>query len=583
MIDDRIDPSGAARLYSVARALTGALSGREVAAALFDHALADLGINSAGLWMVEGSAIRFVGGAGMDASLPAEVLTMPVAAELPAAVVVRTGRPVTYRSRAERDRQWPLLIGVGTLSEAVAVLPLKLGSRVLGAMHIGYAVAVEGTDFEMPFLLRLAELAAAALDRAALYDSERDRQAFLLDASAAVAEGKGWADTLHRLAMAAVPRLGDLCLIDVRDERGAIRRMAAVHADPAAAELVEELGRQRPDEPHPAWQAMSERRPVWSADMSEDFLRRITIDERHFQLTRTLGFESFISVPLLSGTEVLGAITLVSAGSGRRFGALDAALAEELAWRVAGVVGAARRHDQEHELAHELQRLLLPSSLPAVPGVEIAARYLTAQSEAEAGGDFYDVVKLPSGRLGFVIGDVEGHDAGAAATMGQLRSAMRALAGQYREPADLIDALRWSWDLLGFSRMATCLLGRIDPTSGEVVLACAGHLPPVLIPAGGAGALVATESSPPLGAPGGPTVETRLVLGPGDTLLLYTDGLIEDRLTAIDTSLHRLLDSLSGVAGLDPEAICDRMVAAHVDLSSRRDDVAMLLLRRTGA
>lgn len=581
LIDDRIDPSGAARLYSVARALTGALSGREVAAALFDHALADLGVSSAGLWMVEGSAIRFVGGAGMAGALPAEVLTMPVSADLPAAVVVRTGRPVTYRSQAERDRMWPRLAGIGTLSEAVAVLPLQLGSRLLGAMHIGYATEVDGTDFEMPFLLRLAELAAAALDRAALYDAERGRQAFLLDASAALADAGGYGEILQRLATTAVPRLADLCLIDVRDERGEVRRMAAVHADPAVADLVSELRHRFPEDSHPARQAMAERRPVWSAEMPEQFLRRTTLDERHFELVQALQFTSFISVPLLSGAEVLGAITLVSAGSGRRFSAADAALAEELSWRVAGVVAAARRHDREHELAHELQRLLLPRSLPIVPGVRIAARYLTAQSEAEAGGDFYDVVTLPSGRLGFVIGDVEGHDAGAAATMGQLRSAMRALAGQYREPAELVDALRWSWDLLGFSRMATCLLGRMDPASGEVVLACAGHLPPVLVAADGTVGLVATESSPPLGAPAGPSAERRLVLAPGDTLFLYTDGLIEDRTTAIDASLQGLVDSLSGLSRLGPDGICERMVALHVDMSARTDDVAMLLLRRS--
>lgn len=584
MNEDLLDPSGAARLYSVARALTGALTAVDVAKAVFER-VADLGAAATGLWLVEAGTIRFVGGAGIPEALPDRVSAMPIDADFPAAEAVRTGRIVTFGSAAERDRRWPGLSGVVKVSEATAVLPLVSSGRTLGCLHIGYPVELEAGQLDLPFLGRLAELCAAALDRAQLHDAERERQAFLLDASAAVAGAVGLAETLHRLASVAVPRLADLCLIDIAESPGHIRRMAAVHADPSVQPLVDELLDRYPPEPgsrHPASQAMAEARSHWLTHMPDDYLRATSRDEHHFELTRRLGFTSFVCVPLVAAGVTLGAITLVSAGSGRRFGAQDLSLAEDLADRVADVVLAVGRHDRERELAHVLQRLLLPDSLPAIEGVEISARYLTAHQEAEAGGDFYDVVRLPSGRVGFVIGDVEGHDSVAAALMGQLRSAMRALAGQHREPRELIDALRWSWDLLGFSRMATCLVGRLDPADGSLVLCAAGHLPPVLIRGEGVADLLPVPGSPPLGAPAGQAVDSLHVMEPGSTLFLYTDGLVERRRSGIDGELERLRCYLAGAGIVALDDLLEQVIAARSVAADRPDDVAMLALRRAG-
>ena len=198
------------------------------------------------------------------------------------------------------------------------------------------------------------------------------------------------------------------------------------------------------------------------------------------------------------------------------------------------MVNNARRFDASQETSHILQQSLLPRRLPAVEGLEVETRYLPATRGLEVGGDFYDLVILPSRRVGFMIGDVAGHDRDAAAAMGQLRSAARALAGQVREPAALIGALQWSWDLLGFERMATAIFGRLDQNSGDLILASAGHHPPLLISPGSA-EFVPVRPSPPLGAPAAEAVDWIGHLAPGQVLLLYTDGVLDGWGAALDS------------------------------------------------
>lgn len=575
--------SEADRLYATARALTGALTAREVAAAVFEHCLADLGASTAGLWLLEVGTIRFAGGAGDLEHISGYVGPTSLYSDFPAPTSVRTGQIIWYGSLAERNRRWPALARMDSATETLVVLPLNARDRSIGALHIGYPVPMSEDEIDLPFLTRLAELCAAALDRAQLYDAERERQAFLLDASAVLADASGYVDTLEKLAAIAVPRLADICLVDVKEPNNQIRRMAAVCADPAQAPLVRELQeRYAPgmDTDHPSREVMKSGRSRWSPTMSETFLRTTSRDDRHYQLARSLGFVSYMCVPLLGVDEILGTITLVSAGSGRRFESADLALPEELASRVASVVAAARRHEQEHQLAHELQLLLLPESFPESPGLEIAVRYLTAAVEAEAGGDFYDVVRLPSGQFGVAIGDVEGHDAVAAATMGQLRAAARALAGQVPGPGPLVDALRWSWDLLGFSRIATAVFAVIEPTTGEMRLTTAGHPAPIHIDRRGGATVLPLHPSPPLGVSSPAAEEATFVLGDDETLFFYTDGLIEQRRAPTDDELARLLSVLRDAGRIPLETLCDWVLEAHAPGRVRYDDIAIIAIRR---
>jgi serine/threonine-protein kinase RsbW len=216
-----------------------------------------------------------------------------------------------------------------------------------------------------------------------------------------------------------------------------------------------------------------------------------------------------------------------------------------------------------------------------VPGLSLAVRYLPATGGAEVGGDFYDVVPLPGGEVALVVGDVVGHDLTAAAAMGQLRSVYRALLAGERDPADLVAELHARWPLLAVGRMATALFGLLDPASGRLRLASAGHLPPLLVH-GDDVRYLPVEPGRMLGAPPGPAREWETTLPAGATLLLYTDGLVER--TGSDPDLDAGMERLRGEAGAGrcgPGELCDRLLEALAG-AARADDIALLALCRTG-
>jgi serine phosphatase RsbU (regulator of sigma subunit)/anti-sigma regulatory factor (Ser/Thr protein kinase) len=411
--------------------------------------------------------------------------------------------------------------------------------------------------------------------------SER-RLSLLLRASFALARGEDVRDTLTRLAHVAVPELADLCLIDLREESGSIHRVAAVHADPTLAEVMAELEERyapAPEGAHPAAAVLESGLSRWEAQLSDEFLRASTRDERHYQRVKELGLSSYLCVPILAPEGALGAITLVVGPSGRHFAASDVGLCEELAGQVAQVLISARRFDREHQLARDLQSRLLPPTPTAIPGLDVAVRYQAGVEAGQVGGDFYDFLVLPSGRAGIAVGDVEGHDAGAAALMGQLRSATRALAGQIREPGPLIEGLQWSWDFLGFDRLATACFARLDPATGDLVLVSAGHPPPVRLGPAGADFLP-VEPGPPLGIAGGRSPELRTTVEVGETVVFFTDGLVESRDRTLDEGLERLRSLLAELRHASPDEICEQVLTR---LSAGRhlpDDAAIMAVRR---
>jgi serine/threonine-protein kinase RsbW len=406
-------------------------------------------------------------------------------------------------------------------------------------------------------------------------------QRFLLDASMVLAHASGVAETLQALALVAVPTLGDLCLIDVLQGRDRMVRMAATHADETKQPLVDQLRRFYPPDPHgrhPSVEAMRVKQTRWSPEMPDDFLQNTTRDERHYRLVKELGFTSYMCVPLVAADEVLGSLTIVSAGSGRRFGPDDVALAEDLADRVALVVAKERRYDAARQVSHTLQSSLLPAELPEIEGLSLAVRYLPGTRDAEVGGDFWDVVQLPDGEAAFVLGDVAGHDMGAAAAMGQLRSACRALRPQTTTPGDLVALMHDTWGQLGIDRIATAIFARIVPSSGRLRVASAGHPAPVIAEPGTA-TLAALDPASPFGAPRHLGTGWETTLPRGAAIVFYTDGLVEDRGRDIDEGTQRLLSVVRDAPTLDPDTLADHLISA-VPPVDRDDDVAILIARR---
>ena len=265
----------------------------------------------------------------------------------------------------------------------------------------------------------------------------------------------------------------------------------------------------------------------------------------------------------------------------RRFTEADVRLAEALAGRVAAVVDKARLYDREHLVAVSLQRAM-QTALPALEGVQAAARYLSAPAGSEVGGDWYDGFRLPDGGIGLVIGDVVGHDLAAAIRMGQLRNLLRAVAFDRQEgPGSVVGRLDRLNDRLAVTDLVTLLYGELRAAAdGRMALRFvnAGHVPPVLIDPDGGARLLDDHVDVPIGAPAdGARQPSTITLVPGATLVLYTDGLVETRAGGLAPGLAKLLEACTGHADQPVDRLVDRLLAALGP--PREDDVAVLAVR----
>jgi len=308
------------------------------------------------------------------------------------------------------------------------------------------------------------------------------------------------------------------------------------------------------------------------------FIPEVTDADIVNPILRGAGVRSLLGVPMVVEGEVTG-VMHVGTRAPRTFTGDDAALLQLAAGQAAPAVARARLHqalDREHREAAALQRSLLPGGVPDVDGFEIAARYLPARSEI--GGDWYDVVELPEGRIGVAIGDVAGHGVAAAALMGQLRIGLRAYALSAEEPAETLPRLDRLLRSLG-DGMATALYAVLDPRTGVAEVASAGHLPPVVVRDGGA-RLMEIAVAPPLGTFAcSRYAQSSTTLEPGAMLVLYTDGLIERRREALDVGFERLRAT---VRSEPAEEACARIIETLVPPLGAGDDVAVVVLRRTG-
>jgi anti-sigma regulatory factor (Ser/Thr protein kinase) len=238
-----------------------------------------------------------------------------------------------------------------------------------------------------------------------------------------------------------------------------------------------------------------------------------------------------------------------------------------------------RRAEREHWIAETLQRSLLPPGLPTIPGAGLAARYLPATADVRIGGDWYDVIQLPGGKLGLTIGDVAGHGLQAARTMSQLQTAVRAFGLEEDSPARVLDRLHAFFERPPIVDMATLLYLVLDLETGRATFASAGHPPPLLVRSDGRADYLHGGLGLPLGvgADRGHE-EVEVVVEADSTLLLYTDGLIERRGEPLDASLARLRAAAS-FGGEELDAFCDRVVKATLDPGGPDDDVALLAVR----
>ncbi|MGK2930943.1 MAG: PP2C family protein-serine/threonine phosphatase [Acidimicrobiales bacterium] len=266
----------------------------------------------------------------------------------------------------------------------------------------------------------------------------------------------------------------------------------------------------------------------------------------------------------------------------RIFAEDEQALLQTVSLLAARALARGRRYDDEHQTALAFQRAALPDELPSVDGLTIAARYRPATQRATVGGDWYDALVLDDRRLVFVVGDVVGHGLVAAAAMGRLRTAFRAIARLSSDPGEMLRAMNLQVDSIPDSFCTTVVCTVIDLATGTMTWSRSGHPPPVVLDADGPH-LLDEPGLPPLGvAPAAPARVHTHALGAGDRVILYTDGIVERRGESIDVGLRRLGVVAENLADLEPEEFADALVEALVPADEQSDDLAVLVIRFDG-
>ncbi|MFF3936397.1 SpoIIE family protein phosphatase [Streptomyces phaeofaciens] len=300
------------------------------------------------------------------------------------------------------------------------------------------------------------------------------------------------------------------------------------------------------------------------------------------------GGQRAVLAPLRGRRRVIGAAVFLRRPERIPFENDDLLVAAQLATHSALGIDKAVLYDREAYIADELQRTMLPETLPRCTGVRLASRYLPAAETARVGGDWYDAIPLPGSRVALVVGDVMGHSMTSAAIMGQLRTTAQTLAGLDLPPQEVLHHLDEQAQRLGTDRMATCLYAVYDPVSHRITIANAGHPPPVLLHLGGRAEVLRVPPGAPIGVGGVDFEAVELDAPAGATLLLYTDGLVESRLRDVATGIEQLREKLAATAQLTGpdhppplEALCDE-VLDMLGPGDRDDDIALLAARFDG-
>jgi PAS domain S-box-containing protein len=335
----------------------------------------------------------------------------------------------------------------------------------------------------------------------------------------------------------------------------------------------------RVDEPYPMSEVVRTLQPRYIESAEEFALDYPILWEKLVPLQITAG----AYLPLIAEGKAVGAVGLLYSGR-RTFTPQDRALFGALGGSVAQSLQRAMLYEQQMDLAQGLQQAMLPRTIPSVPGADIAVRYRSAAAGRDIGGDWYDLIPLPGGRVGAVIGDVQGHDTHAAAVMGQLRIVLRAYAAEGHTPGTVMARASVFLHELDTDRFATCLYAEVDPTTGVVRMVRAGHLDPILRGGDGVCRRIPVEGGLPLGLSaefGALTYPvTTFELSTFQTLVLCTDGLVELPGDDLSVGMRELMDYIAQGPD-DVRGLADALIE-RADSRGGDDDVAVLLLRRRG-
>ncbi|NEA66825.1 SpoIIE family protein phosphatase [Streptomyces sp. SID12488] len=430
------------------------------------------------------------------------------------------------------------------------------------------------------------------------YAAVRERLEFLNDVSGRIGTSLDLSRTIIEVSKAVVPRFTDVAGTYLREQVVAgegfpegvpdtttmWHRVALEHTDePGRWDDVVPVGEAMPFPAHtPFFQCMTSGQPVLVPRISEQMGHMIASQFEKRDIRPLITGRSMLVVPLKARNVVLGFMILLRHPERVEFNDMDRVTGAELAARAGLVLDNARMYTYQESVAETLQDSMLPQIPPRMAGCDIATRYLPGTLLGRVGGDWFDSVKLPGARTALVVGDVMGHGLNSAAMMGQLRTAVQTMAALDLPPAQLLRNLDDLAQRLGDTYLATCLYAVYDPIAGELHLANAGHIPPVLVRAvDGRSELLDLPTGAPIGVGGVPFEAVRVRVEPGDRLVMCTDGLVEVRGEDIGVGLATLCESAAHPAASMDDA-CDTIIRTLNVRGGRKDDVALLMTRLNG-
>ena len=429
----------------------------------------------------------------------------------------------------------------------------------------------------------VAAAAVTVIEDVTVEKTAEMRRQFLGQATETLMSSIDYQETLRNVAWLAVPEIADWCAVDLVDEMDIRQQVVVAHPDPAKLALAERL---RAYEPRDIRSDRAIGRVIHTGsselhpDITDEMLVAGAENEEHLELLRTLGFRSVLVVPLRARGRSLGAMTLVTAESLRRFDQSDVKFAEELATRAAVAVDNARLATARRDIAETLQRSLLPDADPEIEGWSVATMYRPAATsdEVEVGGDFYDFFETPAGWI-VVLGDVTGRGVQAASMTSLVRHGARFLAKEDHSPSGILTGLNQALrEQLGLS-LCSALCVRLE--AGRMVMSSAGHPAPLLVGDDG-GVQEVGRPGPLLGGWDTSSWDDETVeVGPWQTLLMYTDGVTEARGEHDRFGLARLQDVLSKAAGAAPAELLGELQTAldSYQVEGRSDDTGAVALR----
>ncbi len=571
----RVQAAGAAELrraralqglYGAAAALAPALDLAEAAGVVVAQARAVLGAQDALVALLDEDGV-------LETAASTEPVSSSAADDEALADAVRRGVAVVLPDAASAAARYPWRAR-SARPLGVAAAPLRVEGRVIGGLRVGFPPD-QGPDEDLaPLFAAFTDLAAQAIDRGRLYQGERQRRQRAERMQGAFASLTGTSTALD-VARAAVG-VGLLSL-------GAVSGTLTViePQDPEHLRMLEHRGFSNPvirrhlriplSAPTPLATAARTGEPVYVTSPAELRARFPDIAPDAESSDRT----AWASLPLRTAGRTFGVLGFGFTRT-HRFGVEERVALEDFAARCAEALARAERFEAEHDAAVELQRALLPPTLEVPPGLRAAARYQPGVDGLMVGGDWYDLSVLEDGRVACSVGDVVGRGVAAAAAMGQLRTAVRALS-PFAGPAGVLGRLEHLSSSIPNSHLATVAQLVLDPATGRLTYSLAGHLPPLLRRADGRVERLDKGRGTPL-APSlhRPRTEVTVTMERGGLLVLYTDGLVERRDRSIDVGLDRLARSVAIHGTLDVEACCDAILADLLETGSARDDVALL-------